>query len=363
MNVPFLDLHAGYVELKTQIDEAIGRSLNSGYYIGGPEVEQFEAEFAEFVEARHCVAVGNGLDALTLALRSAGVGPDDEVVVPSHTFIATWLDVSTLGAKIVPVEPDTETMNLDPDKLETAITHRTKAIVPVHLYGQPAPIEAILKIAKRYKIPVIEDGAQAHGATSHGKKIGAHGHAVTWSFYPGKNLGAFGDGGAITTNDRQLAEELRELRNYGSLKKYEHRIQGVNSRLDPIQASILQVKLAHLNQWNDRRANIAKRYLSDLSGLPLKLPAVRPACEPVWHLFVVRHGDRDGFSKRLQNFGIQTLTHYPIPCHQQGAYSADDWPAFALAEQLSREVLSLPIGPHMTEPEVDAVVDAVRKSA
>ncbi len=363
MNVPFLDLHAGYVELKPQIDEAIARTLDSGYYIGGSEVEQFEAEFAAFVEARHCVAVGNGLDALTLALRSTGIGPGDEVIVPSHTFIATWLAVSALGAKIVPVEPNTESMNMDPERLETAITDRTRAIVPVHLYGQPAPIEAILEIARRHNVPVVEDAAQAHGATSLARKIGSHGRAVTWSFYPGKNLGAFGDGGAITTNDGQLAEELRQRRNYGSRKKYEHEIQGVNSRLDPIQASTLRVKLTHLNEWNNRRANIAKRYLSDLSGLSLKLPEVSSACEPVWHLFVVRHEDRDGFARRLQALGIQTLTHYPTPCHQQGAYSADDLPAFNLAEQLSREVLSLPIGPHMTDPEVDAVVDSVRKAA
>lgn len=363
MNVPFLDLHAGYIELKPQIDKAIARTLDSGYYIGGPEVEQFETEFAAFVGAHHCIAVGNGLDALTLALRSTDIGPGDEVVVPSHTFIATWLAVSTLGAKIVPVEPNLETMNLDPEKLQTAITNKTRAIVPVHLYGQPASIETILEIARQHDVPVIEDAAQAHGATSHERKIGSHGRAVTWSFYPGKNLGAFGDGGAITTNDTQLAEQLRQLRNYGSLKKYEHKVQGINSRLDPIQASTLRVKLSHLNQWNARRANIAKRYLSDLTGLPLKLPEVRSACEPVWHLFVVRHRDRDGFSRRLQNLGIQTLIHYPTPCHQQEAYSADDWPALELAEQLSREVLSLPIGPHMTEPEVDAVVDAVQKSA
>ncbi|NQV23424.1 MAG: DegT/DnrJ/EryC1/StrS family aminotransferase [Rhodopirellula sp.] len=363
MTVPFLDLLAGYEELRPEIDDAIARTLESGIYIGGPEVEAFETEFAAYTQAEHCVAVGNGLDALTLALRASGVGDGDEVIVPAHTFIATWLSVSSLRAIVVPVEPCPETMNIDPDRVETAITEKTKAIVPVHLYGQPASIESIREVAGRYGVCVLEDAAQAHGAVSDGVRIGSQGHAVAWSFYPGKNLGAFGDGGAITTNDRRLADNVRKLRNYGSQRKYEHELSGVNSRLDPIQAAVLRVKLRFLDEWNERRAKVADSYLKGLVDLPLTLPVVRSGCEPVWHLFAVRHSGRDGFVDRLRQEGVQTLVHYPTPCHKQTAFSGRCWPRLPVTEKMCRSLVSLPIGPHMSDEQVVAVVNAVRKVA
>lgn len=363
MAVPFLDLRASYEELRPEIDEAIARSLESGIYIGGPEVEAFEAEFAAYVQAEHCVSVGNGLDALTLALRASGVGKSDEVIVPAHTFIATWLSVNALGAEVVPIEPCSETMNIDSTLLGKAITDRTRAIIPVHLYGQPALIEDILEVARRSGLKVIEDAAQAHGSRSAGSRVGGHGDAVTWSFYPGKNLGAFGDGGAITTNDCELADQIRKLRNYGSKRKYEHETSGVNSRLDPIQAAILRVKLRHLDDWNERRVNIASRYQAELADLPLTLPTVRNGCEPVWHLFVVRHHDRSAFVDRLQLDGIQTLIHYPTPCHRQAAFNGPSWPELPVTDELCNSIVSLPIGPHMQDEHVDAVIKAVRKAA
>lgn len=363
MTVPFLDLHAAYHELRPEINEAIARTLESGIYIGGPEVEAFEAEFASYTHAEYCISVGNGLDALTLALRASGISKSDEVIAPAHTFIATWLSANSLGAKIVPIEPCPSTMNMDPTLLENAVTERTRAIIPVHLYGQPASVEAIIDIAQRYNLKVIEDAAQAHGARSSGTRIGAHSDAVTWSFYPGKNLGAFGDGGAITTNNRKLADQIRQLRNYGSKRKYEHETCGVNSRLDPIQAAILRVKLKYLDEWNQRRANIANRYQTELADLPLTLPTVRADCDPVWHLFVVRHHERSAFVDKLQHQGIQTLIHYPTPCHRQKAFNCHDWPNLPVTEEMCETLVSLPIGPHMQEEDVDAVIKAVKKTA
>jgi dTDP-4-amino-4,6-dideoxygalactose transaminase len=248
--IPFLDLKAPYLELKAETDAAIARVVGSGWYVGGPEVEAFEAEYAQYCGAAHAVGVANGLDALHLALRAMGVGVGDEVIVPSNTYIATWLAVSQCGGTPVPVEPDERTYNINPALIEAAITPKTKAILPVHLYGQPADMDAILAVARQHKLLVLEDGAQAHGARYKGKRLGAHGHAVAWSFYPGKNLGAMGDGGAVTTNDADLAERIRVLRNYGSRVKYVNDVQGYNSRLDPLQAAILRVKLAHLDEWN-----------------------------------------------------------------------------------------------------------------
>ena len=349
MNVPFLDLRAAYLELKDEIDEAVARVLNSGWYILGEEVEAFETEWASYCSAKHCVGVANGLDALHLSLLALGIGPGDEVIVPSNTFIATWLAVSYCGARPVPVEPDERTYNIDSRLIEQAITEHTKAILPVHLYGQPADLDPILEMAKRHQLYVVEDAAQAHGAHYKGKKIGSHGDLVTWSFYPGKNLGAMGDGGAVTTNNGQLAEKLRILRNYGSKEKYVHIKRGFNSRLDPLQAAVLRVKRKHLDEWNERRMKVAAQYIDHLGSYPnCNVPFTPEWATPCWHLFVIRHPNRDTLQRRLTKAGVGTLIHYPIPPHLQGAYREFDFApgSFPIAEQLAREVLSLPIGPH-----------------
>lgn len=347
--IPFLDLKSPYLELQPELDEAIARVVGSGWYIGGPEVDQFETEYSQYCGVAHTIGVANGLDALHLALRSMAVGPGDEVIVPSNTYIATWLAVSQCGATPVPVEPDARTFNIDPARIEAAITPRTKVILPVHLYGQPADMDPILAIARKHGLRVLEDGAQAHGARYKGQRLGAHGDAVAWSFYPGKNLGAMGDGGAVTTNDAQLADRLRVLRNYGSREKYVNEVQGSNSRLDPIQAAILRVKLAHLDEWNARRSTVAKRYRQGLGGCALTLPYVPEWAEPAWHLYVVQHPRRDVLQSALAAAGVGTLIHYPIPPHRQQAYAAhgftgDDFP---MASRMALEVISLPIGPHL----------------
>jgi dTDP-4-amino-4,6-dideoxygalactose transaminase len=358
MNIPFLDLSAAYRELQTEIDAAVARTLASGYYIGGPEVEAFEEEFASYCGATHAVGVANGLDALHLALRAMDVGPGDEVIVPSNTYIATWLAVSQCGATPVPVEPDARTFNIDPALIEAAVTPRTKVILPVHLYGQPADMDPILAIARKHGLRVLEDGAQAHGARYKGQRLGAHGDAVAWSFYPGKNLGAMGDGGAVTTDDAQLADRIRVLRNYGSRVKYVNEVQGYNSRLDPLQAAILRVKLAHLDDWNARRSAIALRYQEGLAGCGLTLPHVPDWAEPVWHLFVVRCRQRDALQNHLTSQGVQTLIHYPIPPHQQQAYPEWNALSFPLSEAIHQQVLSLPIGPTLTLQDAYQVVQA-----
>ncbi len=359
--VPFLDLAAATRELRADIDKAIARVLDSGWYILGAETEAFEREYAAWVGAAHCVGVGNGLDALRLALMALGVGPGDEVIVPSNTYIATWLAVTEVGATPVPVEPREDTCNIDPEKVVAAITPRTRALLPVHLYGQPADLTALLAIANRYGLFVIEDAAQAHGARHDGQRIGAHGHAVAWSFYPGKNLGALGDAGAVTTNDPALAERVRVLGNYGSRRKYVNDVIGLNSRLDPLQAAVLRVKLQHLEAWNARRQRVAQRYLEGLAGSALVLPTVRSGAEPVWHLFVIRSQERDALAARLASEGIQTLIHYPIPPHRQTAYASLGHAAgaFPLAERLADEVLSLPMGPHIEEAQVARVLEVL----
>lgn len=365
MNIPFLDLGAAYRELQTEIDAAVARSLASGHYIGGPEVEAFEAEFSSYCGATYGIGVANGLDALHLALRAMDVGPGDEVIVPSNTYIATWLAVCQCGATPVPVEPDACTFNIDPVLIESAISPRTKVILPVHLYGQPADMDPILAIARKHGLRVLEDGAQAHGARYKGQRLGAHGDMVAWSFYPGKNLGAMGDGGAVTTNDPHLANRIRILRNYGSRVKYVNEVQGYNSRLDPLQAAILRVKLAHLDVWNARRSAIATRYQQALSGCGLTLPHVPDWAEPAWHLYVVQHPQRDSLQKTMGDAGVGTLIHYPIPPHRQQAYASAGWAlgAFPLAEAMADQVLSLPIGPHLNEEQVVEVIKATKKAA
>lgn len=372
MQIPFLNIHASYAELKDEFDASYHRVMDSGWVLLGKETDSFEEEFATYCEAKHCIAVGNGLDALRLILQAWDIGPGDEVIVPSHTFIASWLAISALGAKPVPVEPDESTYNINPLRIEAAITGRTKAIMPVHLYGQPADMDPIMDLAAQHGLKVVEDNAQAQGARYKNRRTGSLGHAAATSFYPGKNLGAFGDAGAVTTNDDALADRVRMLRNYGSKVKYQHEFQGINSRIDELQAAFLRVKLRHLDEWNARRKALAAEYLVHLSelssqlfsisGFPL-LPTVPVWADPVWHLFVIRHAARDALQKHLGEHGIQTIIHYPIPPHLSGAYANLNLKSSALptAEKMASQVLSLPIGPHTSIADVETVAAAVNK--
>lgn len=365
MKVPFLDLRASYRELQEELEAEVLRSLRSGWYIGGEDVEAFESDFSAFTGARHCVGVANGLEALHLALRALGVGVGDEVIVPSNTFIATWLAVSECGAIPVPVEPDNATCNIDVARIDAAITPRTKVIIPVHLYGQPADLDSVLEIARKHGLRVLEDAAQAQGACYKGKQIGGHGDAVAWSFYPGKNLGAFGDAGGVTTNDAALAETIRVLRNYGSRRRYVNEVQGYNSRLDPVQATVLRAKLRHLPEWNSRRARIAARYSQALSNCDLTLPEVPQWADPAWHLYCVRHPQRDRLREILADNGVETLVHYPIPPHLQRAYAGLGYVkgAFRVAEKMADTLISLPIGPAMQDEQVDRVISVLIEAA
>jgi dTDP-4-amino-4,6-dideoxygalactose transaminase len=365
MKVPFLSLKPIRDEIGDALDEACLRVMRSGWYILGPEVEAFEAAFARYCGARHCVGVANGLDAMVLALRAWGIGAGHEVIVPSNTYIATWLAVSQVGARPVPVEPDEATYNIDPARIEMAITRRTRAILPVHLYGQAADMRPIRAIAKRRGIKVLEDAAQAAGARYRGRRTGVLGDAGAFSFYPTKNLGAFGDAGAVVTNDAGLANRLRALRNYGSRRRYVNEVQGVNSRLDPLQAALLGPRLDVLDEWNARRARIAARYLEAFAGTSLVLPATGEECEHTWHLFVVRHKRRNAFRAALEKRGVGTDVHYPTPPHLQRAYTGLGLGkgSFPISERLHREVVSLPIGPHMSQQEVEYVVEQVRACA
>lgn len=360
--IPFLDLHEPYQELKTEITEAFEKVMESGWYILGEEVRKFEQEFAAYCGTKHCIGVANGLDALHLILKAYGIGAGDEVIVPSNTYIATWLAVTYTGAKVVPVEPDKKTYNIDPQKIEKAITSKTKAILPVHLYGQCVDMDPIKEIAKKYNLKIIEDSAQSQGALYKGKKSGALGDASGFSFYPGKNLGAFGDAGAITTDDDNLADRLFMLRNYGSKIKYENQIIGYNSRLDELQAAFLRVKLRYLDEWNKRRSVLAQIYLEGLQGLDLVLPEVEKGTTPVWHVFVIQTKQREALQKFLANHKITTLIHYPIPPHLQEAYknlgiSRGELP---ISESIHQNILSLPIGPHMNEEQVQHVVNVMK---
>lgn len=356
--IPFLDLGAAYIEIKPEIDAAISRVMNSGGYVLGSEVDAFEKKFSEYLGSDYAVAVSDGLSALSLALRSLGIKEGDEVIVPSNTFIATWLAVSHCGATPVPVEPDPETHNMAVENLSLSLTKRTRAIVPVHLYGRPANMDPIIQFARDNNLKIVEDAAQAHGAKYKGNKIGSlASDAVAWSFYPGKNLGAFGDGGAVTTNDPDVKNRLRLFRNYGSEKKYEHRIKGFNSRLDEIQAATLRVKLEYLDSWNARRKSIAKRYIADILNTHIKLPNVSSSEESVWHLFVVQCSEREQFRHHCTKLGITTLIHYPCPPHQQEAFALDI--KLPVAESLSRQVISLPIGPHMSESDINLIIEGV----
>lgn len=363
MSVPFLDLKAPYLELQEELDGAFNRVMNSGWYLLGSETEAFEAEYAAYCGSKHCIGVGNGLDALHLAMRALDVGPGDEVIVPSFTFIATWLAVSYAGATPVPVECREDTFNLDPARVEDAINDRTKAIIPVHLYGQIADMDPLLEIASRHGLAVVEDAAQSQGGEYKGKRSGAIAEVACHSFYPGKNLGAFGDGGAVTTSDDKLARKIRVLRNYGSSRKYFNDYKGFNSRLDEIQAAMLRVKLARLDEWNARRETIAAIYLHGLRDVPeIELPTVAADTKPVWHLFVIRHPRRDGLQSALEKRGISTLIHYPVPPHLSEAYQVDGEEPLRLpvAEGMAKSVLSLPVGPHITAQQASEVVTAIR---
>lgn len=364
MNVPFLDFVGPYAELRPGLDAAYERFMRSAWYVLGKELEAFEQEYAVYCESKHCVGVANGLDALHLLLRACEIGSGDEVIVPSNTYIATWLAVSQVGATPVPVEPDEKTFNLDPNRLAAALTSRTKAIMPVHLYGQPADMEPIMTFARQHGLKVIEDNAQSQGARYKGRRTGSLGDAAGHSFYPGKNLGAFGEAGAITTDDAALADRVRTLRNYGSKKKYYNEVKGYNSRLDELQAAFLRVKLKKLDEWNARRSAIAENYLNTLAGVEnLQLPFVPEWAAPVWHLFVVRHPQRDRLQEQLTAAGIGTMIHYPVPPHLSGAYAGDGWSrgAFPLAENLAGTVLSLPMGPHLSKEQAGIVAKEMHR--
>jgi len=360
MTIPFLDLKFQYLELKKEIDLAYQRVMESGWYILGKEVSSFENEFANYCGVKHCIGVGNGLEALHLVLKAWNIGPGDEVIVPSNTYVATWLAVSHTGAKPVPVEPIEETYNIDPKKIEDSITDKTKSILPVHLYGQPADMDKINNIAKKFGLKVLEDAAQAHGASYKNKKTGSLGDAAGFSFYPTKNLAAFGDGGAVTTDDDELAEKIRILRNYGSSLKYVNKLIGFNSRLDELMAAILRIKLHYLDNWNQKRKEIAKWYLKKLPYTfpDLILPHVPEWLEPCWHQFVIRSQRRYVFKNKLNENGIPTIVHYPVPPHLQEAYSHLNYKkgSFPISEKISNEVLSLPIGLHLSKEILESSV-------
>lgn len=358
--IPFFDLTALHAPIVTELEAAFRRVMASNHFILGPELEAFEREFATYCGTRHCIGTGNGLDALTLALVAAGIGPGDEVIVPGQTFIATWLAVSHAGATPVPVDIDPATRNISPALIPAAITARTRAIIPVHLYGQPADMSAIITIAERYRLFVLEDAAQAHGASHNGQRTGSLGHAAAFSFYPAKNLGALGDGGAVTTSDDALAARLRQLRNYGSEHKYHHQEAGYNSRLDELQAAILRVKLRHLDHWNARRDAIANRYNERLENTGLGLPAPRDAHrQPVWHQYVITTAQRDLLQERLAAQGIATMIHYPLAPHRQPAYAEHAKLDLPASQALAADALSLPISPTLDDTTVDRIANAL----
>jgi dTDP-4-amino-4,6-dideoxygalactose transaminase len=360
--IPFLDLRNINHRNRADFHSALDRILDKGSLILGSELDDFEKEFANYCNTNYSVGVGNGLEAIHLILRGYGIGPGDEVLVPSNTYIATWLAITYVGATPVPIEPDEHTYNINPELIAAAVTPRTKAVIAVHLYGLPADMNAINAVAIQYGLKVIEDAAQAHGARYHSQRTGSLGDAAAFSFYPGKNLGALGDGGAINTNDRGLSESIRMLRNYGSQEKYLNELKGFNSRLDELQAAFLRIKLRSLDVDNQRRQNIATYYLSELSGIDAVLPFVPLGYESVWHLFVIRVAERSRVQQSLNQAGISTLIHYPTPPHLQGAYKELNLGVGSLpiAERIHNGVLSVPIGPTMSDEQVEHVIDALK---
>jgi len=362
--IKFLNIRAINDRHRAELKNAFAEVLDGGWFIQGQQLESFEQEFASYCGVSECVGTSNGLDSLHLILRAYRVGSGDEVIVPSNTFIATWLAVTMCGATPVPVEPDPQTYNIDPRRIAQAITGKTKAIMPVHLYGQPAAMDELVDIAAPRGIKVIEDAAQAHGALYKNKRAGSLGDAAAFSFYPGKNLGALGDGGAVVTNDPSLAARLRALRNYGSSAKYVHDVLGYNARLDELQAAFLRVKLRSLDADNARRRVIAEQLITLLEDSGLILPIVLPEAASVWHLFVVRHPHRDAFAQALKRYGVETAIHYPTPPHLQECYrQAFSGSSYPISEQIHREVVSLPIDPTLTDDEVEHIGLAARSAA
>lgn len=363
MKVPFVTFKPLENELDSNIRAAFERVYSNSWYIGGKEDEVFEADYARFCGTKYCVGTGNGLDALMLILKALGIQKGDEVIVPSNTYIATALAATYAGADVVFVEPDIRTYNIDPSRIEEKITSKTKAIMVVHLYGQPADMDPILEIAKKHNLYVVEDSAQAHGARYKGQRIGSFGIASGFSFYPGKNLGALGDAGAVTTNDKGLAEKVRALGNYGSDYKYHHIYKGNNSRLDEMQAAFLSAKLPSLDSVNDNRRATAKKYLEGINNSEITLPYVIPDVEPVWHIFAIRCKNRDELEKFLNGKGIGTNKHYPIPMHLQKAYEdlGIKEGELPIAEEISRTQLSIPMYYGMTNDEIQYVIDSINE--
>ncbi len=361
MKIPFLDLARVHQSIQGSLDAAFRRVVDSGWFILGPELEAFEVEYAEYCEVKHCIGVGNGLEALHLLLKAYDIGPGDEVIVPSNTFIATWLAVTACGATPVPVEPNIITHNIDPTLIANSICSRTRAIIPVHLYGQPASMAPITSLAAKHDLIVIEDAAQAQGARYSGRRVGSLGHSAATSFYPGKNLGALGDGGAVLTNDSVIADKVRQLRNYGSKIKYQHNLIGYNSRLDEMQAAFLRTKLKALDDWNNQRKSVAAQYTKILGDLEVGLPFVPDFADPVWHLYVIRSKRRDELRAYLDKLGISTVIHYPIPPHRQACYSNFRNHELFIADKLALEVLSLPIFPGMSAGEITYVGTSIHE--
>jgi len=363
VNIPFYDVRRQNQVMSSELTGAFQHVLNEDYLVLGDEVVQFEDEFAEYCGVKYCLGVGNGLDALYLILKAYGIGEGDEVIVPAHTFIATWLAVSRTGAKPVPVDVYEDTYNINGEIFEHAINKNTKAIIVVHLYGLPVSMKRIKEIASQADIKIIEDAAQAHGAYHEDIRVGGLGDAAAFSFYPGKNLGALGDAGAITTNDQELTEQIKLMRNYGSVNKYEHMVKGVNSRLDEVQASFLRVKLKKLDEWNSRKSDIAENYRALLDKSKFTLPVNPGWAKPVWHQFVVRTRDRNEVTRFLDKKQIGWHIHYPVPCYLQSAYldegfRKDDYP---ITEKISSEILSLPIDPYLTADEVNIICQSLNE--
>ena len=360
--IPFVDLRLQHSALKQEIDKVLNEVLSEGWFVLGRRLEAFEKEFSNYCECKYGVGVGSGTEALHFALRACGVGAGDEVITVSHSFVATALAISYTGAKIVFVDIDPDTYNIDVSRIEKAITRKTKAIIPVHIYGNPARMEEILAIAKRYKLRVIEDACQAHGATYAGKKVGSFGDAAAFSFYPAKNLGACGDGGCITTSDPGIYENICLFRNYGQKKKYFHSLKGYNSRLDEIQAAILRIKLTQLDRWNKKRRKIAKWYKEGLEGMEIILPSEYELGKSVHHLYVVRVKDRTGLQQRLYEKGIATAIHYPVPIHLQNIYRDNDVRHhLPVTESISKEILSLPMYPELSRSQVQEVIGIIKE--
>lgn len=361
MKIPFVTFLPMERELDKELRGAFDRIYTRSWYIEGVEDEAFEKAFADYCCTKYCVGVGNGLDALMLSLKALGIGEGDEVIVPSNTYIATALAVTYVGATLVFVEPDIKTFNIDPARIETAITDKTKAIMPVHLYGQACDMDPIMHIARKHNLKVVEDCAQAHGATYKGQKVGTFGDAAGFSFYPGKNLGALGDAGAVVTNDKDLADKIRALGNYGSDYKYHHIYKGNNSRLDELQAAFLAAKLPHLERMNEDRRKIAKMYTEGIKNSKVIVPFVPDYCIPVWHIYGIRCTDRDGLERHLNEKGVGTNKHYPIPMHLQDCYKDLNQPkgAYPIAEEISATELSIPMYFGMKDDEIQYVIDSI----